>query len=290
MWVGLFYTTVGDWDGSAQAALADRHPWIVIYRLRSSATSSPAELLIWDVGAPGRVPRERPRLHDLLPMQRHLVEVQRIPRAGDSFVDVNRVWIGGGNVPEAARHLKHPLDKTAKTLATFTKEPQQYLPTDTQALLDGGWKIVDLSDAVPIADTDEFRHAPSKPHHAPPPPPPARVEFPKKPTDERKQERMIFHPPRSAEGRAGKPSRCTNDMYAAALNTRQKQPHAENFNMTYRPTLEWYRDLEAEGRDYAHVWVGEWDKVFDVFDVPERKKEQQQPRPSADSMAMDLEE
>ncbi|KAL2155365.1 hypothetical protein VTH82DRAFT_106 [Thermothelomyces myriococcoides] len=94
--------------------------------------------------------------------------------------------------------------------------------------------------------------------------------------------RIIFHPPRghsrSAHSTRGAPlgrSKCINHLYEEAKIARARTATAggndndgvTHMRYTFVPTLDWYREQQAEGRGFAHVNVDSWEGIFGLLKI-----------------------
>ncbi|KAL2160092.1 hypothetical protein VTH06DRAFT_1747 [Thermothelomyces fergusii] len=97
------------------------------------------------------------------------------------------------------------------------------------------------------------------------------------------QIRIIFHPPRGDSRSHGRPrnahasrgggpvfrSRCVNRLYEEARLARARGggDGATHMRYTFVPTLDWYREQQAEGRGFAHVNVDSWEGIFGLLKI-----------------------
>ncbi|ETS79140.1 hypothetical protein PFICI_08993 [Pestalotiopsis fici W106-1] len=250
--VGFFYTTEGEPEKLNAANAGIRHPWLAFLRpvdvLSHPFQYSAMELLIWDCAAENRWP-SHPRRKDLLPMQQRLIDTvgKELPRKfpeEDPFKRkryyLERVLVGGCRVVTQADPSK-PLHTTRKILSDIVNGSQP-LPLTDESLIAAGWKNL---EEVPVK----------------------KNQFPRNPADDSEPERIIFHPPPRGSGSNG-PSLCRNDLYDAALEARKRDPQCIEFRYDFRITTRWYDHLKKENRQYNHILVESWNKVFDECGIP----------------------
>ncbi|KAH8677504.1 hypothetical protein BX600DRAFT_129888 [Xylariales sp. PMI_506] len=259
--IGLFYTIETDWEGPESETSTSRHPWIALYRPMNPHvapnTYAKMELLIWDCAARDRWPQQPHRNH-LLPMQRRLIDYvrQEAPVRFPEYT-LERVWVGGWDT-EGCDESPFPIDVTCNMYEAMINDRGRYVPPWERPLLAAGWKLLE--------GQAESATAPSAPT-AGPTDLPAGQEFPRAPGDLAEPPRIIFHPPRGL----GSPySRCTNHLYTAALEARRKNPQCASFEYHYRPTPNWYLDLQDEQRASNHIYVDSWERVFDDLEIKRR--------------------
>ncbi|KAI0137182.1 hypothetical protein BJ170DRAFT_573393 [Xylariales sp. AK1849] len=264
--IGLFYTVDGDWNGTNQASLTRRHPWIAVYRpMNPHYTShdySRMELLIWDCAAKDRWPGEVSK-ELLLPMQQRLVEFvrQEAPKRSAGH-HLQRVFVGGWNT-EVNVKSPYPIDVTCRMIELFLGDARSQLPPWDKLLLERGWKFLSDGQGNPVTFSGPMTMGVTTSTI------PSKVEvFPKNKADLGQPERIIFHP---ASGTSLANSACTNDLHHAALRARRSDPNCTVFEYQYRTTLDWYEDLKKEKRAYSHMNVDSWDMVFDDIILRPRK-------------------
>ncbi|KAH7021125.1 uncharacterized protein B0I36DRAFT_29255 [Microdochium trichocladiopsis] len=257
-WMGLFYTIDGRWDDSRPATSYKRRPWIAIYRpmypheLRNPYKAM--ELLIWDISADEKLAEARD-LSCLDDMQTRLVDFVRNEAGHDDVEEyyLARAWIGS-RLCEDIDPGSHPLEATCSQLKVMALEGRYWLPPKDHLLIERGWTKLKLSKPAIVSSAPALSQAEL-----------FGLAFPKTPADHERPEQIIFHPLRSqsAEHRTSrrKLSRCSNDMYRAAMEARCKVADCPTAVLQYRPTLSWYADLKAEKRDASHVCVQTWEAI-----------------------------
>lgn len=240
--IGFFYTTEADWDGTALSKPQPtmRHPWIAMLRPvnhhETDKYFGDLELLIWDCTA--QLPKVTRPAH-LLPMQRKLIsyvreELPKTPKHED--YRLQRVWVSNLDA-EVEVDPSCPVDVTCKTMQAFVDGKvgrARFLPPHDNALVNAGWRLLREVDDGPPG-------------------------FPRISADDEEPGRLIFHPP---QGNCVSCSACTNDLYDAAFEARMTEPSCTEFVYRYQPTLQWFQDLEDEGRLYNHIDVDSWEHVW----------------------------
>lgn len=272
-YLAFFYTFKEDWDPAKfpQGVKPRRYPWLAIYRpvephnTMGKYRHGKTELIIWDVRAGEELEdNRRIGLEDLTWMQRKLITyVQTYGADKNPGSKLDRVWLGGFQMHQAECLSKLPADQTAERLETMMENLKWTLPSTEGYMMQNGWRLVSLLEPLgPIPrlkGTRSFAQGVTTDDSA---------------YDE--DARVIFHPPRGsgAIGPRGS-SKCTNDLYEAARLARLREGNPRTMKHTFRPTMEWYNELVAEGRQYEHIFVDEWEKVFVQLGVNIDKRQKQ---------------
>lgn len=303
-YVGFFYTIPGDWDPDAPwNNAAERHPWIAIYRPVNPHIKpyGRCEVIIWDTTARIKfTPNQVPTINDLTFMQRQLIEhVREFGEQINRGTWLDQVWLGGFNWPSHC-DSPYPVDVTLRFLRAMLSDIKEYLPAPEHVMESRGFRKVALdasaaSSSVP--DPNDRPRSPARTVNSSPGSslfvdqhPRHRHDADNRPSpspdpeddDDHNQEstRIIFHPPRATK--RSSPgifrSRCRNRLYEEARLARARAagggPDGAPTHMVYTfvPTMDWYADQKAEGRDYAHVNVDSWEVVFGQLKIGEGEK------------------
>ncbi|ROV92011.1 hypothetical protein VMCG_09556 [Cytospora schulzeri] len=262
-YLAFFYTFKEDWDPAKfpQGIKPRRYPWLAIYRpVEPHNTSGKyrhglTELIIWDVRAGEELEgNRRICLEDLTWMQRELVKyIQANGADKNPGSRLERIWLGGFQVHLEKCSSTLPADQTAECLETMMGDLKWQLPSTDGYMRQGGWRPVTFLE--PLEPTSSVAADDST-------------------TGD--DTRIIFHPPRgSGELGARGSSKCTNDLYEAARLARLREGSPRNMEYTFRPTMEWYNELVSEGRQYEHIFVDEWEKVFAQLGVKQSQRSKQ---------------
>lgn len=257
-YIGFFYTIQQDWIPSSfpQGLKPRRHAWIAIYRPVEPHNKTGGyehgrnELIIWDVRAGDKLERNHSiGLSELTWMQQELVRYvqlhayEKMPNA-----ILERVWLGGFQAHQSLCKSTSPMDKTAEFLELLSFKLKSTAPSAAMYLLSNGYRPVSLHQTLQ---------------------PPQFMAAKKTDEDETGEDtRIIFHPPRgSATLRPTGTSNCTNDLFEASRLAKLRNPNAREMTYTYRPTMEWYEQQVAEGRQFEQIHVGEWTEMFKVLHI-----------------------
>lgn len=284
-YIALFYTIQEDWDPSKfpRGVKPKRHPWLVVYRpwephlKRDKYKHGKMELIFWDVRAGHELENNHSlQLSDLNWMQRETVKfVQAHGAEKNPGSRVDRVWLGGFRSHQQELQSTLPADMTTEFLAGLSDLTQLkwMVPSSDGFMRQNGWREVALSET------------PTGPRAAPAnTDPPSRDGTEDQGSNDRNEEtRIIFQPPRGSAV-VGPPhsSRCTNDLFEQARLARLRNSKATSISFTFKPTMEWYANLVAEGRQYEHIYVDSWEKVFEQLRVGHQRK----PRQAVSSIRM----
>lgn len=276
-YIAFFYTIQEDWDPSKfpRGLKPKRHPWLAIYRPWEPHLKwerykhGKMELIFWDVRAGNELEANHSlRLSDLNWMQREVVKFVQVhgPEKNPGS-RVDRVWLGGFRAHQQQLNSMLPADMTAEFLDSLSKLSQLKwkLPSSDGFMRQNGWREVSLVDTptgpragltnINVSSRDGTDDQDN--------------------TEEDEDTRIVFHPPRGSSV-IGPPrsSHCTNDLFEQARLARLRSGKVDSMSFTFKPTMEWYADLVAEGRQYEHIYVDRWDKVFDQLRVGQKKSRQ----------------
>lgn len=276
-YIAFFYTIQEEWHPSKfpRGLKPKRHPWLAIYRPWEPHVKwekykhGKMELIFWDVRAGNELEANHSlQLCDLNWMQREVVKfVQEHGAEKNPGSRVDRVWLGGFRTHQQQLQTTLPADMTAEFLESLSIFPQLKwkLPSSDGFMRQNGWREVSFVDTsmaprAGLANTDAL----------------SRDDTGEQDSNEWTEDtRIIFHPPRGSAA-IGPPrsSKCTNDLFELARLARLRNWKATHMSFTFKPTMEWYADLVAEGRQYEHIYVDRWEKVFDQLKVGQRKPKQ----------------
>lgn len=271
-YIALFYTIQEDWDPSKfpRGIKPKRHPWILVYRPWEPHVKwdkyrhGKMELIFWDVRAGSELEnRHSLQLSDLNWMQREVVKfVQAHGTEKNPGSRVDRVWLGGFRKHLTQLRSTLPADMTAEFLEPLSDLTQLKwkVPSSDNFMRQNGWREVALG-ASAAANMDA----------------PSRDGTQNQSSNGSNEETCIlFQPPRGSTV-AGPPrsSRCANELFEQSRLARLRNSKATSMGFTFKPTMEWYADLVAEGRQYEHIYVDCWEKVFEQLRVGQQRKSRQ---------------
>ncbi|RYC54175.1 hypothetical protein CHU98_g12034 [Xylaria longipes] len=261
-WYGLFYTITDTWDEYMPKWKYERHPWVAICRPKNPHFITPSgdfttiELFIWDIAA-----TDRERFgHCLLDMQCQLIDYvyENITKyfPGHPLSDV---WYSSNSNLQFNPH-DNPLDVTCRRIVEMFDNVRGELPP-MDNILRGKWTSIDPRLWSTGMSPMTFRLKPEgKPSDL------ALKRIPQTEEDKTKPERTIWHPVR--RGIRGRGTKCLNDLYEACLEARLRDPQCSYIRYQYRPTLEWWAEQVAEGRDYGYICVDAAGKIIDRLAKP----------------------
>ncbi|KAK7746649.1 hypothetical protein SLS53_001834 [Cytospora paraplurivora] len=259
-YIAFFYTIKEDWDPDKfpQGIKPKRHPWLAFYRPAEPHNRfggyrhGKTELIIWDVRA-GDVLEDdfALGLQDLTWMQRELVRfVQAHGADKNPGSQLESVWLGGFKGHQAECSSTLAADITAEWMESTLANLKYKLPSTEGYMKQNGWRKVSL--LKPLGPNRRLKNRQSI----------GEDDAAEEAANE-EDTRIIFHPPRGSGtiGPRGS-SKCKNDLYEAARLARLRDSNAREMDYTFRPTMEWYNEMIAEGRQYEHIFVDGWEKVF----------------------------
>ncbi|KAH8156390.1 hypothetical protein CIB48_g11857 [Xylaria polymorpha] len=261
-WYGLFYTITDTWDEFMPKRQYERHPWIAIYRPKNPHFMTPSgdfkaiELFIWDIAA-----TDRERFgHCLLDMQCQLID----------YVDENitkyypgcplsNVWYSSASNLQFTPD-DNLLDITCRRIMEMFDNVRDELPP-IENILHNKWTAIDPRLWSAGMSPMTMRLKPEEKASEL-----TLKRIPQTEEDKLKPERAIWHPVR--RGIRGRGTKCLNDLHEACLNSRLQDPQCGHIRYQYRPTLEWWAEQVAEGRDYGYICVDVAGKIIDRLFKP----------------------
>lgn len=269
-YAAFFYTIKEDWDPAKfpHGIKPKRSPWLAIYRPVEPHNTfgkykhGKTELILWDVRAGDELEDyEHISLQQLTWMQRELVKfVQTYGAEKNPGSRVEKVWLGGFQVHQAMCSSTLPADMTAESMESILEDLKWRLPSTEGYMRQNGWRQVSLLETSEPKRRLKNNKTVGQDD--------VTVDSP-----DDADARIIFHPPRGSgniEPRGS--SKCTNDLYKAALLARQQGDRAREMDYTFRPTMEWYNELVVEGRQYEHIFADGWEKVFAQLGVNQSQR------------------
>ncbi|KAK3343979.1 hypothetical protein B0T25DRAFT_572953 [Lasiosphaeria hispida] len=265
-YIGFFYTVA---DGQDPQNLPKHHrlrrdPWLAIYRPVNPHMGRPftrCEVIIWDPTAKMRFPgAQEPAERDLFEMQRRVVEyIREHGPALNPETWIDQVWLGGFDSPGNEVDPSLPFDSTMHFLERLLGNIREFLPAFERHLPKRGFKKVHLSDQATRPNGGEAEDVPMD----------LDDSSDGNESDEGGDTRIIFHPPRGAKVAPGQKSKCTNKLHEDARLARARSTDSSATHMPYqfRPTLDWYGEQRAEGRNFEHINVDCWESIFNYFRI-----------------------
>lgn len=277
-YLGFFYTIKDDWshDNFPPGLKPRRHPWFVVYRpvdphdSKAGYRHGRTELIIWDVRAGEELEESSTvDLSQLTWMQQELIRyVQLHAHEKNPGSTLERVWIGGFQVHRSTCQSTLAADITAEYFKNMTEHLKSVVPGAARYLSIHGFREVPLFPTAAAAPARTF-HAGN-----------VQQSGAQDKEDDDLDSRIIFHPPRGSEQLKPRgSSKCTNDFFEAARLARLRDKNAKEMAYTFRPTMEWYQEQIEEGRQYEHIMVDDWQKIFEQLRItqPRRSKDDRQP-------------
>lgn len=273
-YIALFYTIQEDWDPSKfpRGIKPKRHPWLVIYRpwephhKWDRYRHGKMELIFWDVRAGNELESNHSlQLSDLNWMQREVIKfVQEHGAEKNPGSRVDRVWLGGFRTHQQQLRSTLPADMTAEFLEPLSDmtKLKWMVPSSDGFMRQNGWREVSLGEP-PVGPRATLGNTSA--------PSPDGTDD-QGSNEGNEDTRIIFQPPRgSAVIGPSRSSSCTNDLFEQARLARLRNGKATSMGFTFKPTMEWYAALLVEGRQYEHIYVDRWEKVFEQLRVGQRK-------------------
>ncbi|KAK3997162.1 chromo domain-containing protein 1 [Cladorrhinum sp. PSN332] len=269
-YMGYFYTADEEFDINNPPSDRDpeRHPWLAIWR-QADVHIRPwglgRELIIWDPAAKSRVgDARRVTKKHLTFMQRQVVEyiLENVAEKRKGAF-LQRVWLGGFQLP-AECDSDLPIDIVFQFIEACLSTKNAFIrmiPAVKDKMSKAGFRRVQVpgTSAGPGSPSHNEMSAGSE-----------DMEFDGE-SSEDEDTRIIFHPPRGSavsSGSGSARSKCTNRLYEAARLAKSNYGRSVNeMDYAFRPTSDWYTEQRAEGRDYSHVHVDSWERIFDKLDV-----------------------
>lgn len=266
-YIGFFYTIQEDWTPSnfPRSLKPKRHPWLAIYRpvephdRLGSYQHGRTELIIWDVRAGDELEEKHSiGLEELTWMQRELVRYLQLhahEKNPGSFLE--KVWLGGFRKHQRMCESTLPADITAEFLKIMKNNLKYVLPGTAKYLLQNGFRPVSLHS------TDRTPHNATSDENSD-----DRQDMDIDEYQFNENNRIIFHPPRgSCYPLPRGTSKCTNDLFKAAHTAQLRDKKTREMIYTYRPTMEWYSEQVAEGRQFEHISVEGWERIFELLRI-----------------------
>ena len=279
----LFYTIEEDWTGQDLSPSTKRRPWLAFIRPQDPHLTPyrDSELLIWDPSYRGKFNTKDPVPEEsLIDAQRQLMLLLS-QQPVDAKAPLQKVRLAWNDMTNLVSPDMHPLDQCLEMLGNCRSQFRAILPAPNHALEERGWVHVKPYD-------------PNKPKHpdeqGPPQDSPGRQSS-SEPMDVDSDHdsddpydldyddsladlRIVFHPPRSPIQRPpGKrpTSLCHNILFGRFRQETEgndgKLAKNRSFNYTFHPTMEWYGQQVREGRDFKHMMVASYFKVFQHLGV-----------------------
>ncbi|KAK4175937.1 hypothetical protein QBC36DRAFT_353429 [Triangularia setosa] len=251
-YVAFFYTVADEWDPSNKPhdRRPKRHPWLVFYRPRNAYRKpwEKAELIIWDPAAPRKFGDREPTEGELTFMQRQVIKYVREHGPEKNYSsELDSVWLGGYKIPDECCSL-YDIDVVALFLQFIGHESKfrEFVPAPSVVMEkpDSGYRRVRLSTELSREQVYDGEMGD------------VAMDIEKPGASDEEVVRIIFHPPR-ATGRpvseAG-PSKCRNRLFEEArLWCNKHGQRSQQMRYQFRPTTEWYKEQEEEGRGFSHM-------------------------------------
>lgn len=250
---GFFYTIDGAWDPETVDLDIKRRPWLALLRPRNlhRRPFHDTELLIWDPSYRQKFEGRREIIEE------ELIEAQiQLMRLVSDLVSQSTWNMPLVSVRVCWRNVlrsnsSHPIDQCLDMLDGCVSDARNFIPAPEHVIADRGW----------------IRVTPGKP--SPAPLQPAGTESTQSESEEDEEmigvadQRIIFHPPRSTkQGHAKKTSLCRNLLFKSIHEASKSK-----VDFAFTPTASWYGQQVSEGRDFKHMKVAPFQKVFSELDI-----------------------
>lgn len=254
--ISFFYTIADAWRPKSfpRGVTPRRTPWIVIFRPCGVNVKTDwyshgrTELIIWDVRAGNEYENKTQwmQLHELTWMQRALIRyVQMHAHEKNPNGHIHKVWLGGFKAQQSDFDLSStlPTDLTAEFLLRVIDNFMRTLPAQPYHMKERFYRGVYVTPE--ILQSNAYVEEQGTEHD----------------DDDGPDTRIIIHPPRAGENlQTESKSKCTNDLFEEASVARAN--NKPDMVYTYPPTMTWYGKWMEEGRQFEHIMIDEWEKVF----------------------------
>ena len=275
-YLSFFYTPVenGSLGNENPKKAIEYRPWIGVLRPVNPHRRPwlKTEMYIWDMAYQGRFRGDQNvRLQDLDPVHRTVLElVSKRNGYKNPGMPLKKVWVGGWDQLET--EFTNPLDITLDYLNKFTRDVKHWVPAPNFAIPTRGWKFVKAGDADDedrrdaggdvIMDVDQQDEQVENIAGT------NKEQSGEEDDDDEDAEprKIIFHPPQGHRKGIGGTSVCRNILYSRSRTANHKSG-GQPFDYTFPLTTSWYGQQVAEGRDFKHMMVDTWKKVFDQLKV-----------------------
>lgn len=275
-YLSFFYTPIKNGSlghGQPNKAIQYR-PWIGVLRPVEPHKRpwQRIEMFIWDVVYQERFRGDQKvRLRDLDPVHRTVLElVSEKNGYKNPDIPLKKVWVGGRDQLET--EFTSSLDITLDYLNKFARDVKQWLPAPTSNIPTRGWKFVEEGDTDDEdrldADGDVMMDVDQSNEQVEHFSESAKEQSGEEDGDDDDAEarRIIFHPPQGLSTGLGGKSLCRNVLYSRS-RAADRNSSGRPFDYTFPVTASWYGQQVAEGRDFKHMMVDTWRKVFDQLKV-----------------------
>jgi chromo domain-containing protein 1 len=286
-YAALFYTIEDDWTGQDLPPSTKRRPWLAFIRPLNPHLNPyrESELLIWDPSYRGKFNARNPVPEEsLIDAQRQLMLLLS-QQPVDSKAPLQAVRLAWNDMTNLVSPDLHPLDQCLEMLENCRGKLRTVLPAPQHAMLDRGWALV-----TPY-DPNRPKHQGGQGGQDQPLESPGRensseamdIDLDHDPhdlhdlhdLDDMDNEdsladlRIVFHPPRSPlqPPPGNRPTSYCHNMLFKRLRQETtgsdgKPAKNESFTYTFPSTMEWYGQQVKEGRDFKHMMVAPYYKVF----------------------------
>ncbi|KAF4120946.1 chromo domain-containing protein 1 [Geosmithia morbida] len=299
----LFYTSEGGGGIASSDINAASRPWLVFFRPVEPhrKTWKETELLIFDPAYRGRVgARDVVHEGDLVDVQQRLLaSVNEFNANKNPTMPLTKVWLAGWRNSIESPHAE-ALDITLDFLDLCIRDPKMWLPAPKEAMESRGWKIViptsagknrpesmdvDEPDGAKGSKIDSFKidGISKKMAERGSAGEEAKVAIEKRANemlteglddtdddpgaDYLSRKKVLFLPPRGRLNKGNKgESVCVNEIFRQSRLAESRGEKTMTF--VYSATRFWYAHQVEEGRDFKHMMVDGWDKVFSHLRIP----------------------
>lgn len=276
---GLFYTIETAWVGQTLLpSQTKRRPWLAFLRPCNPHQRpwETLELFIWDPSYRNSFTgRAEIQEEELIDAQRQLMKLV----AGQYRLPLKAVRVGWEDSSNPNGRRSHPMDQCLEMLGNCVHNTWMMLPAPEHSLASHGWVLVTPYDRAQPKKRDESDR-PRPDTGASPEAMDIDLELGKGSEKDREENldnmRVVFHPPRSPLRHHGnsRPSICKNllvkylrEVEKRTASSNSKYPRGSIFDYRFTPTMVWYDKQIKEGRDFKHMMVAPFDRVFQQLGI-----------------------
>ncbi|ATY63159.1 Chromo domain [Cordyceps militaris] len=249
--VGFFYLVDGTPYQVDRLNVQPAHAWLAFVRPMELHRKpwKYAELLFWDFRLRDVAHRSQTISEsDLSSAQRNLItEVTK--KYAKMNLPLGKVWAGGF---KASKMHPHPLDITLDWMKAMVANVKSWLPLNHDDLLNRGWSLVRSRSSPSMS------HSPALSRYA-------ASSGGAETGDNEATQIILFDPPNSSSADS---IPYKNRLYQWAMADRVSR----EFEYTYVPTLEWYREQQESGRGFEHIRVLSWKEFFEHYRIDDPEK------------------
>lgn len=260
---GLFYTP--EFEDEAPTRNRGKpalRPWIAMFRPcnPNQAPWTRTELFIWDQRYRGKFRSGQDLWEsDLFPVHRAFIgHVGLQNNEKNRCFTLAKVWVGGWD--DWKSPYDHPLDITLDRLCMYAVDLCRWVPDLESDIPQRGWTMIKADNDRPepmVVDSNPPKNA-------------TLIDMADPGLGDEEEDvwdpdaKTVFHPPRGHNTREDSGS-CWNRLHKTSRNPTLDK--AGRFTFKYVPTMQWYGGQVRQGRQFEHIKVDTWQKVFEELDI-----------------------